>query len=157
MPETPDRPSRPRRIPPAVTALVAGILIGAGAVWSTHRDDPRFVTITGTTISVNGPGTAIGLRIDGADSLEDEGMGFAIGTAAAWAPCADCDLRETDGRPECVVPLSSGQRLQLVVMNPRWGGPIAPDDVAGRADVVLSVRCLSEPTTLPPPDVVPAS
>jgi len=135
-----------------VAGTLAGILIGGAAVWSTHRDDPRFVTITGTTIGVNAPGTAVSLRVDGADAPEEEGTGYVIGTAVAWAPCADCELRETDGRPECVVPLSSGQRLQLVVMNPRWGGPIEPDDVAGRADVVLSVRCLSEPTRVSPPD-----
>jgi hypothetical protein len=123
-----------RRVQLPVWALVIvvgfGALAGAaGVAWLTaDRGVPNVVR--GTITAVNADVTAIGFTQDGTDR---EGAGLPL-ALDYWT---DRDGHNVGGRPPvCLTPGSSGQRVELAILDVRGGRH-------GFGKLVVWVRCLS--------------
>jgi hypothetical protein len=86
----------------------------------------------GTVTYVNGTGDAIAFRRDGQRS---GATGYGVGLPVSWAD-RQGTWHDDNLRPECLVPLSSGHRIELAVLHVR------PTEDAPGGPVVAWVRCL---------------
>ncbi len=120
-----DQPLVPAFLPPLrplLICLIIGLLAGGlvvSVVPALQLIHPVEVqTVSGVTTAANSTGTAIGITASSSDSA---GPGFSVA--------------DTDGR-ECLVPLSSGQRVEFGLVR-------LPVDLGGARDFVPWIRCLS--------------
>ncbi|MFN8110663.1 MAG: hypothetical protein U0Y82_12590 [Thermoleophilia bacterium] len=100
----------------------------------------------GVTTAVNIDGTALGLTVPG----QTPGMGYAI-AGADWQDCSGgtCgDTHEGGDRPGCLPPLSSGQLLEVVIVDAPV--PNVDGQVESWVERGVFVRCLSTPTHTEP-------
>ncbi|MER7443973.1 hypothetical protein [Micromonospora avicenniae] len=111
--------------------VLAGALLGAALTWQVTRDKGEPAIVRGTVTGVNSDGTAIGFT---ADSGSREGEGLALIADVPWTDAAG--VLHGGTRPTCLLPGSSGQRLELGIL-----------DVGGRGDwpsrAVMWVHCLN--------------
>ncbi|MET7751422.1 hypothetical protein [Micromonospora sp. NPDC005367] len=92
--------------------VLAGTLLGAAVTWQVNRDRGEPAILQGMVTGVNSDGTAIGFT---ADSGTREGEGLALIADVPWTDAAGEMHGGTD--PTCLLPGSSGQRLELGVLD----------------------------------------
>jgi len=120
-----------------VFALV--FALGGIAVWTAaHFAGPSFIAydpvrvLEGETNGVNVDGSAIGFV--GSGQSGEAGEGYIVAGAEWWQD----DGAWNNSVPTCLVPLSSGQRVTLGVME-------APPGIASGREIVVWLECHGAP------------
>ncbi|MEU0486905.1 hypothetical protein ABZ260_48085 [Streptosporangium sp. NPDC006013] len=119
-------------MPVLVGLVLIAMLIGAGAaaVYFTPFGTQLPTIVKGTIVATSHDATQIGLHVDGTA----EGVGYEI-AGAHWI---DRNGQVNGGsRPECIIPGSTGQRIELAYVRVR-----GTDDGPGISTLVAWVRCL---------------
>ncbi|MGP3963918.1 hypothetical protein ACTWPT_48940 [Nonomuraea sp. 3N208] len=118
------------RLPVLVGLIVIAMLTGAAVVYFTPFGTQRPTIVKGTIVASSHDATQIGLHVDGTP----EGVGYEI-AGAQWI---DRNGQVHGGsRPECIIPASTGQRVELAYVRVR-----DIDDGPGISTLVAWVRCL---------------
>lgn len=111
--------------------LVAGALFGGAVTWGVTGDNGKPAIVQGTVTAVNSDSTAIGFTADGG---ERHGEGLPLVAGIPWTDAAGEDYGGV--RPTCLTPGSSGQRVELGILDIRGSGH-------GPSRVVVWVHCLA--------------
>lgn len=128
---------RPVRVPVGllVLLLAASLAVGGLGSWAMLRNSGAPTVVQATVFGVNRDLTAVAVQIDGRTYTPGSGgESLPLVTDLLWT---DADGADHGGQPpSCLLPGSSGQRIELALLELRGQG-------SWPRQVVVWVRCLS--------------